>query len=103
MVVDVSSIGPDDMSYSIIRNDDGRPIGLMFSANNIHNQANFTCIGFDVNQPGLTPLSTNAVNVEVAGIILCHHTNLCTIMMLILCMSNDSSGCTMVEGQGSIT
>ena len=67
MVIEVSSTDPEDMSYSIIRND-GRPIGLMFSANNIHNLANFTCIGFDTNQQELTPLSTNAATLKVAGI-----------------------------------
>ena len=68
MVIEVSSTDPEDMSYSIIRNVNGRPIGLMFSANNIHNLASFTCIGFEPNLPGLTPLSTNAATLEVAGI-----------------------------------
>ena len=68
MVIEVLSTSvPADMSYMFMRNIDGRPIGLMFSANNIHNLANFSCIGFDVNQPGLTPLSTNAATLEVAG------------------------------------
>ena len=68
MVIEVLSTAvPADMSYMFMRNIDGRPIGLMFSANNIHNLANFSCIGFDVNQQGLTPLSTNAATLEVAG------------------------------------
>ena len=67
MVIEVSSIDPEDISYSIIRSSDKRPIGLNFSATNIHDLANFTCIGFDANQPGLPPVSTNAALLDVAG------------------------------------